>query len=60
MVAATAAQVTAMLEVLGAGVTWTLSQIGSVIELVLSQPILLIPVSVTLIYTLINVFRKIF
>jgi len=60
MTPATGLEVTAMLEVLGSVVTWLFSQIVSLVDLVLAQPLLLIPIGIILTYSVISVFKRIF
>lgn len=57
---ATAAQVTGVLEVLGSVVDFILSKIGDVVNIVMSNPLLLIPIGIILLYTIISTFRRLF
>lgn len=58
--AATSADITTVLGVLGTIVSWVFNQIASVVEIVMSQPLLLIPIGVVMVYTIIAVFRRLF
>lgn len=60
MTPATEAEVTGVLAILQAIAEGILAMVGSLVELVMSQPLLLIPIGVILLYTVISVFRKIF
>ena len=58
--AATAANVTSVLEVLGAVFTYLFGKIGDIVEVIMSQPLLLIPIGITLGYVIFRFFRMIF
>ena len=60
LAAATAEQITGVLDILMAIADAILGMVTSLVDLVMSQPLLLIPIGVTLLYTVINVFRRIF
>ena len=60
MTPATEVEVTGVLAILQAIAEGILAMVGSLVELVMSQPLLLIPIGVILLYTVISVFRKIF
>lgn len=60
MTPATEAEVTSVLAILQTIAEGILAMVGSLVELVMSQPLLLIPIGVILLYTVISVFRKIF
>lgn len=57
---ATEAQVTGVLEVLGAVVSFVLEKITDVVNIVMANPLLLIPIGVILLYTIISTFRRLF
>lgn len=57
---ATSAQVQGVLDILVAVAKAILSCIGAVVEVVMANPLLLIPIGVTTLYTIINVFRRLF
>lgn len=58
--AATSSQVTAVLEVLGAVFTYLVGKIGNIVELIMGQPLLLIPIGITIGYAIFRFFRMIF
>ena len=58
--AATSADITSVLDVLGTVVTWLFGKIGDVVSIVMSNPLLLIPIGVIMAYTIIKVFRRLF
>ena len=58
--AATSSQVTAVLEVLGAVFTYLVGKISDIVELIMSQPLLLIPIGITIGYVIFRFFRMIF
>lgn len=58
--AATSAQVTAVLEVLGAVFTYLVGKIGDIVSLIMGQPLLLIPIGITIGYAIFRFFRMIF
>lgn len=57
---ATSAQITAVLDVLKSIAEYILNMVGSVVTLVMSQPLLLIPIGVVMLRTVISVFRTLF
>lgn len=57
---ATSAQITAVLDVLKAIAEYILNMVGGVVDLVMSQPLLLIPIGVVTLRTVISVFRSLF
>ena len=57
---ATSEQITAVLDVLKAIAEYILGMVGSVVSLVMAQPLLLIPVGVVTLRTVISVFRSLF
>lgn len=57
---ATSADVSGVLEVLGAVVTFVLNKITDVVNIVMANPLLLIPIGVILLYTIISTFRRLF
>lgn len=60
MEAATSADVTGVLSILGTVVTWLFSQIAAVVTIIMENPLLLIPIGVIMAYTVIKVFRRLF
>ena len=52
--------VTSVLQTLGEVVTWLFGKLGSVVEIIMAQPVLLIPIGITMTYVVIRVFRTIF
>lgn len=58
--AATSSSVTAVLEVLGAVFTYLVGKIGDLVNVIMANPLLLIPIGITLGYVIIRFFRKIF
>ncbi len=60
MAAATAAEVTTVLEALGSVYTFLVGQIGEIVTLIMSQPLLLIPIGITIGYVIFRFFRMIF
>jgi len=57
---ATSEQITAVLDVLKAIAEYILNMVGGVVDLVMSQPLLLIPIGVVTLRTVISVFRSLF
>lgn len=57
---ATSQQITAVLDVLKAIAEYILNMVGGVVDLVMSQPLLLIPIGVVTLRTVISVFRSLF
>lgn len=60
LAAATAADMTSLLEVLGTIFTYVISKIGDLVTVVMENPLLLIPIGVILMATIIATFRKLF
>lgn len=60
MTAATGEQITSVLTVLTDIAKAILGCVGDVVELVMAQPLLLIPIGVVMLYTIIRVFRALF
>lgn len=58
--AATSSSVTSVLEVLGAVFTYLVGKIGDLVDVIMANPLLLIPIGITLGYVIIRFFRKIF
>lgn len=58
--AATSESITAVLEVLKTIANFILNMVVSVVDLVMSQPLLLIPIGVVMLRTVISVFRSLF
>lgn len=52
--------VTSVLETLGAVFTFLVGKIGSIVEVIMSQPLLLIPIGITIGYVIFRFFRMIF
>lgn len=57
---ATVEQLTGVLELLGSVVTFFFGKIGSVVTIVMENPLLLIPVGVVMAYTVISIFKRLF
>lgn len=60
MTAATSEQITAVLTLLQEIAEAILSMVGSVVEVVMANPLLLIPIGVVLLRTVISIFRALF
>lgn len=60
MEAATSTEVTAVLDVLKTVVTFLFNSITALVDVVMANPLLLIPIGVILCYTVISVFKRIF
>lgn len=58
--AATSAEITAVLDVLKTIANYILEMVVSVVNIVMSQPLLLIPIGVITLRTVISVFRSLF
>lgn len=58
--AATAETITGVLDILKTIAEYILEMVVSVVDLVMSQPLLLIPIGVVMLRTVISVFRSIF
>lgn len=57
---ATADSITAVLEILKTIASFILNMVGSVVDVVMAQPLLLIPIGVVMLRTVISVFRSLF
>ena len=53
-------QITSLLTTLGSVVTWLFSQLSAVVNIIMENPLLLIPIGITLTYVVFRVFRTIF
>lgn len=60
MEVATAASVTSVLEVLGAVFTYLMSQISELATLIMGEPLLLIPIGITVAFIAVKFFKFIF
>ena len=60
LTAATGEEVTAVLSVLKTVVSFLFESITSLVDVVMANPLLLIPIGVILCYTVISVFKRIF
>lgn len=60
LTAATSESITGVLDVLKTIAEYILGMVASVVDLVMSQPLLLIPIGVVMLKTVISVFRSIF
>ncbi len=60
LAAATSEQVSAVLTILTDIAKAILSVLSDVVTVVMENPLLLIPIGVTMLYTIINVFRRLF
>lgn len=58
--AASSADITSVLNTLGTIATFILEKVVKVVDIVMSQPLLLIPIGVVLLRTIISVFRSLF
>lgn len=58
--AATSASITSVMELLKTIASFILDMVVSVVNLVMSQPLLLIPIGVVMLRTVISVFRALF
>jgi hypothetical protein len=58
--AATSANIASVLEVLGAVFTYLVSKIGDLCEIVMAQPLLLIPIGISVAYVVVRFFKYIF
>lgn len=58
--AASDASITTVLNTLGTIATFILEKVVAVVDIVMSQPLLLIPIGVVLLRTVISVFRSLF
>lgn len=58
--AATSADISSVLGILKTIVTWLFGCVSDVVEIVMAQPLLLIPIGVVMVYTIISVFRRLF
>ncbi len=55
-----AADVTSVLETLGAVFTFLVGKIGDIVTIIMGQPLLLIPIGITIGYVIFRFFRMIF
>lgn len=60
MTAATAEEVTGVLAILKTVVDFLISCISSIVNVVMANPLLLIPIGVVMCYSVISVFRRLF
>ncbi len=58
--AATAEEVTGVLEVLGSVFTFIIGQFSDLVTVVMEQPLLMIPIGVVLALTIIKIFKRFF
>lgn len=58
--AATSSDITGLLELLGSVFTFLTGKIGAIVTIITEQPLLLIPIGVTLGYVIFKFFRMIF
>lgn len=59
-VTTTGTGITAVLETLGAVFTYLMSQLGSLVSLIMEQPLLMIPIGITLSFVVVRFFKMIF
>ncbi len=57
---ATSTDVTSLLEVVGAVFTYLIGKIGDLVTVIMQNPLLLIPIGITLGYVIVRFFRMIF
>lgn len=57
---ATAEQINGVLDVLGSVFTFLVSKIGDLVSIIMEQPLLLIPIGITIGYVILRFFRSIF
>ncbi len=57
---ASAADITSVLEVIGAVFTYLIGKIGDLVTVIMQNPLLLIPIGITLGYVVVRFFRMIF
>lgn len=57
---ATSANLSSVLELLGTVSTFILGKVGDIVGVVMSNPLLLIPIGVVMLRTIISVFRSLF
>ena len=57
---ASASDVTGVLEVVGAVFTYLIGKIGDLVSVIMQNPLLLIPIGITLGYVVVRFFRMIF
>lgn len=57
---ATTEQITSVLEILKTIASFILQMVGDVVQVVMNNPLLLIPIGVVLLRTVISVFRSLF
>lgn len=58
--AATSANITSVLELLKTIASFILSMVHDVVDLVMAEPLLLIPIGVVMLRTVISIFRNLF
>lgn len=58
--AATAEQITGVLDVLKTVFDFIIESLGTIVEVIMANPLLLIPIGVVLTYTIIRVFKALF
>lgn len=58
--AATAEQITGVLEVLKTVFDFIIESLGTIVNVIMANPLLLIPIGVVLTYTIIRVFKALF
>ena len=58
--AATAEQISGVLEVLKTVFDFIIESLGTIVEVIMANPLLLIPIGVVLTYTIIRVFKALF
>ena len=56
----TASDVTSVLETVGAVFTYLIGKIGDLVQVIMQNPLLLIPIGITLGYVVVRFFRMIF
>lgn len=57
---ATSEQITAVLDLLKGIAEYILGMVGSVVDVVMSEPLLLIPIGIVTLRTVISIFRNLF
>lgn len=60
LTAATSESITSVLDILKTIASFILGMVGDVVEVVMAQPLLLIPIGVVMLRTVISVFRSLF
>lgn len=56
----TVAEMNGLLELLGSVFTFIIGKVSDVVDLVMANPLLLIPIGVVLLYTIIATFKRLF